>query len=272
MAIDTGLLHNLVEEFQTTDEYQIIKELVEARSMLLAENSRLVSEGKRIRAESNEARYMLRKAQTENTNARAALQEITAEAETARAELARLKESVEFLGEAAGVAAADRDAIREHARDLVNIADDLRRERDIAQESLGNLAGEYAQVRADNGDLVRLIDSMAVLANRAIHANRRLKRLCFDWWRAAEEAQEAALRYRDEDVAALVNACRVAAITMNDYGNTANWPPDMPMEYAEAINGLRTALRPFVVHVPVVGRIEDSEALGNRVAWGGGER
>lgn len=41
---------------------------------------------------------------------------------------------------------------------------------------------------------------------------------------------------------ALLVACKLAARVMNDYGNATNWPPDMPMEYAEAVNALRAAI------------------------------
>ena len=40
----------------------------------------------------------------------------------------------------------------------------------------------------------------------------------------------------------LLEACKFAAEQMNHYGNTANWPTDMPMEYGEAINRLRSAI------------------------------
>jgi len=40
----------------------------------------------------------------------------------------------------------------------------------------------------------------------------------------------------------LLAACEFAAEQMNHYGNTANWPTDMPMEYGEAINRLRSAI------------------------------
>jgi len=44
------------------------------------------------------------------------------------------------------------------------------------------------------------------------------------------------------EVKALVEAVDFAQRTMNDYGNATNWPPDMPMEYATAINKLRDAV------------------------------
>jgi len=43
-------------------------------------------------------------------------------------------------------------------------------------------------------------------------------------------------------VKALVEAADFAQRTMNDYGNAINWPSDMPMEYATAINKLRDAV------------------------------
>ena len=43
-------------------------------------------------------------------------------------------------------------------------------------------------------------------------------------------------------VKALVEAADFAQRTMNDYGNATNWPPDMPMDYATAINKLRDAV------------------------------
>jgi len=56
----------------------------------------------------------------------------------------------------------------------------------------------------------------------------------------------AAVRYALRQTAAaapdLLEACKFAAEQMNHYGNTANWPTDMPMEYGEAINRLRSAI------------------------------
>ena len=43
-------------------------------------------------------------------------------------------------------------------------------------------------------------------------------------------------------IKALAEAADFAQRTMNDYGNATNWPPDMSMEYATAINKLRDAL------------------------------
>ena len=43
-------------------------------------------------------------------------------------------------------------------------------------------------------------------------------------------------------VKALVETADFAQRTMNEYGNATNWPPDMPMEYATAINKLRDAV------------------------------
>ena len=55
------------------------------------------------------------------------------------------------------------------------------------------------------------------------------------------EAEPADL-LKDERVKALLKAADFAQRTMNDYGNATNWPPDMPMEYATAINKLRDAV------------------------------
>jgi hypothetical protein len=40
----------------------------------------------------------------------------------------------------------------------------------------------------------------------------------------------------------LVSACRVAITEMINLGNILNWPVEMPMSYANAINGLKAAL------------------------------
>ena len=67
---------------------------------------------------------------------------------------------------------------------------------------------------------------------------------CVEWVRArlattgkiAAERNE--LRARVEEMAEL---CRRAAREMNNLGNLTNWPPEMPMSYAEMINELRAA-------------------------------
>ena len=40
----------------------------------------------------------------------------------------------------------------------------------------------------------------------------------------------------------LLDASMFAATQMGHYGNIANWPADMPMEYGDAINRLRAAI------------------------------
>ena len=56
-----------------------------------------------------------------------------------------------------------------------------------------------------------------------------------------KDAAIAAWNAPGERVAALVNLCHRAAAEMNSLGNLTNWPPEMPMSYAEMINELRAA-------------------------------
>ena len=46
----------------------------------------------------------------------------------------------------------------------------------------------------------------------------------------------------DTNYDVLVNACRVAVTEMINIGNILNWPIEIPMSYANAINGLKAAL------------------------------
>jgi hypothetical protein len=278
LTIDPGMWSNLTEEFRTDDPYQLITELHEARSMLLAENADLRVLCDATRTERNalsaqlialrrdrdevvaELEFDLDAARAERDAIRTEAQDmmhiaydLREERDAARAEvddvyglLDRLQESAAGLGEAAGVAAAERDAAQ--------------RELDIATTRVGMLTDENAYLRKDHAHLVNT-------TSRLIRANLRLKRACLGWWQAAHEAQTAALRYRDADVSALVVAATWARDAVEAYHVLGMM--DRPSD-TELLGVLRAALRPFA-RVPVVGELssettpEDWKAFRQRI-------
>lgn len=265
------VLWNLTNEFNTSDEFELIKYLDDQRSGLREWLAMAHEERDALRDECDASAYVL--------------DYLLNTAEAARRSLA--------LGRTTG---REREAAkaRLNAENLLYEAiqsvkdgsyrseiDTLRQAYDTALADVERAAGVIEQVRSElavarqeaevTGEIVYGLGSM--LAN-AIRFSRAWKVSAREWRRTAREAAQAKT-WRDVDVVELVEAAGEARRVLDMFKRVLLGPQPKSVDgwhiqqLRPTLKRLGDALRPFVVlRVPIVGTVEDDEELENRVAWG----